>query len=90
MIRIFIFMLCLASATAWLTQIFAGFRRPTNQTQHHAQSDARHLKCQMLSLCSLGHVKPFLGDIYDGERCLSKCCHQRSCSMAFIAHVNDE
>jgi hypothetical protein len=24
-------------------------------------------KCEALGLCSLGHVKPFLGDIYNSE-----------------------
>ena len=99
MIQILTLMLCLVSATgtSWLTQLFGGSQRPTtNQTQHHAQSDARHLKCQMLSLCSLGQVKPFLGDIYDGERCLSCLSNvsvrlfisiQQSCSVAFIGII---
>ena len=34
-----------------------------------SQADNLHgaRKCEALGLCSLGHVKPFLGDIYNSE-----------------------
>ena len=32
---------------------------------HHAHQ--MELRCHQLKLCSLGKVKPFLGDIYDSE-----------------------
>lgn len=35
------------------------------QQTHHGSPN--HLKCHQLGLCSLGQVKPFLGDIYDSK-----------------------
>ena len=49
--------------------IFARASTPSSHGQglHGGQGQ---LKCHQLKLCSLDKVKPFLGDIYDSEKCL--------------------
>ena len=59
-------LLVLLAALAAAMQPVAGQLpvQAANQTHHNPH----HLKCHSLNLCSLGHVKPFMGDIYNSER----------------------
>ena len=41
--------------------------KPLAISSHYNSSDHDVKKCEALGLCSLGHVKPFLGDIYNSE-----------------------
>ena len=53
----------LAALAAAMQQV-AGEPQAANQTHHNPHL----LKCHSLNLCSLGHVKPFMGDMYNSER----------------------
>ncbi len=50
----------------------AGAHTSTLQNHsHYAEEEGyKNLTCTVLGLCSLGHVKPFTGDIFDGKLCL--------------------
>jgi hypothetical protein len=59
------------NAFSWKLLVFVPFLLLDTGNYSEAMSSHAGLhaakKCEALGLCSLGHVKPFLGDIYNSE-----------------------
>ncbi|GAX79799.1 hypothetical protein CEUSTIGMA_g7239.t1 [Chlamydomonas eustigma] len=82
------------SALLFTVVVYCIIFRANSAVLHHTdlQNSSKHflhphLRCQQLHLCSSGHVKPFLGDIFDGP-VLENALQARSFNKELILIAN--